>query len=65
VEKVWCRKGSSFDEEAQADRDFWLQMTGRERVEALEEMRKEAWKAGGERFEGLRRVARVVKLPRS
>ena len=63
--EIWFRKGSSYGEEAQADRDFWQQMTGRERVEALEEMREEAWRADGERLEGLRRVARVVKLPRS
>jgi hypothetical protein len=63
VEKLWVRKGRSFAEEEEADREFWAQMTGRERVEALEELRQEAWKITGERIEGLRRTARVVKRP--
>jgi hypothetical protein len=63
VEKLWIRKGRSFAEEEAADREFWAQMTGRERVEALEELRQEAWKITGERIEGLRRTARVVKRP--
>jgi hypothetical protein len=61
---TWVRKCSSFEEEARADREFWAQMTGRERVEALEDLRREAWKVTGERLEGLRRVARVLERPR-
>lgn len=59
----WVRKGSSFEEEAAADREFWAQMTGRQRVEALEDLRAEAWKVTGERLEGLRRVVQVVEEP--
>ena len=60
---VWLRKGSSFEEEEEADREFWEQMTGRERVEALEELRRDAWKIKGEHLEGLRRVVRIVHRP--
>lgn len=63
MDKIWIRKCSSFEEEAEADREFWERMTGQERVEALEEMRQESWKVTGERVEGLRRVARVVECP--
>jgi hypothetical protein len=56
---LWVRKCSSFEEEEQADREFWAQMTGDERVEALEDLRRQAWKVTGERIEGLRRVVRV------
>jgi hypothetical protein len=63
MQDVWLRKGSSFEEEEEADREFWAQMTGRQRVEALEEMRREAWKITGERLERLRRVVRVVERP--
>ena len=63
MKEVWLRKGGSFEEEAEADREFWAQMTGRQRVEALEEMRQEAWKITGERLERLRRVVRVVERP--
>jgi hypothetical protein len=62
--KLWVRKGASFEEEAEADREFWVQLSGRERVEALEEMRRESWKVTGERIERLRRVARVVERSR-
>lgn len=58
---LWMRKCSSFAEEARADREFWAQMTGRERVEALEDLRREAWKVTGERLEGLRRSVRVLE----
>lgn len=63
MEKIWFRKGASFEEEAEADREFWAGMTGRERVEALEELRRDAWKVTGERLEGLRRVVRIVECP--
>jgi hypothetical protein len=58
--KLWVRKGRSFDEEAKADREFWRQTTATERLQALEELRLEAWGTEAS-AEGLRRVARVVK----
>jgi hypothetical protein len=64
MEKVWLRKCTSFEEEEEADREFWGQMTGDERVEALEQMRRDAWKITGERLEGLRRTFRVLQRPR-
>jgi hypothetical protein len=62
--EIWLRKCSSFAEEARADREFWARMTGEERVEALEDLRREAWKVTGERLEGIRKVARVLERPR-
>jgi hypothetical protein len=61
---IWVRKSRSFADEAIADREFWAQMTGDERVEALENLRQEAWKVTGERLERLRRVVRVSERPR-
>lgn len=61
MEEIWFRKCSSFEEEAEADREFWARMTGDERVEALEQLRQDAWKITGERVEGFRRVIRVVQ----
>jgi hypothetical protein len=60
---IWVRKCSSFVEEANADREFWAQMTGDERVEALEDLRHQAWKVTGERLEGVRRTVRVLHRP--
>jgi hypothetical protein len=62
-QEVWLRKGGSFEEEEEADREFWQQMTGRERVAVLEDMRREAWKITGEPLERLRRVVRVIERP--
>jgi hypothetical protein len=63
MEKMWLRKCASFEEEEEADREFWAQMTGDERVEALEQMRQDAWKITGERLEGLRRTVLVLGRP--
>lgn len=38
---VWFRRCASFEEEAEADRDFWLQYSPDERVALVEEIRKE------------------------
>jgi len=48
---LWLRKCSSFEEEAEADREFWSQMTGDERVEALEDLRRQPGRFTGERIE--------------
>jgi hypothetical protein len=63
MDKIWVRKGESFEEEAEANREFWEQMTGQERVQVALEMLDEAWRIGGERVQALRRVARVVERP--
>jgi hypothetical protein len=60
---LWVRKCRSFAEETRADREFWAAMTGDERVEALEDLRREASKVTGERLEGFRRVVRVLQRP--
>jgi hypothetical protein len=62
--EIWVRRCNSFAEDEKADREFWATMTGEERVEALEELRREAWKVTGERLEGLRRTVRVFERPR-
>jgi len=61
---IWVRKSRSFADEAIADRELWAQMTGDERVEALDHLRQEAWKVTGERLKRLRRVVRVSERPR-
>lgn len=57
---LWLRRATSFDEESEADSEFWLTMTPDERVAVLEQMRQE-WieEHGGD--EGLRRTVR--RLP--
>jgi hypothetical protein len=56
--KRWVRVCRSFEEAEDADLEFWLAMTGEERVWALEELREELLGANQQR---LRRTARVVR----
>jgi hypothetical protein len=63
MRRVWVRKFSSFDEERQADREYWAAIPPDDRVAILDEMRAEwaSWKGHGE--QGLRRTVRIVELP--
>jgi hypothetical protein len=63
MRQLWVRKGK-LEDEAEADREFWQQMTGLERLEALEELQREIW-GHDATSEGLRRVARVVEREES
>jgi hypothetical protein len=63
--KVWVRRCSGFLEEAEADREFWAQMTADQRVALVEQMRRERWNRNGGGYEGLRRVVRVLRDSRS
>ncbi len=65
MDKVWVRRFSSHEEAERAECEFWAQMTGDQRIEALEEMRRDAWKVTGERLEGLRRTVRIVVVDRA
>lgn len=62
---AWIRRCDSFAEEERADREFWQRLTGDERIMALEDLRRDAWKVTGERIEGLRRAVRVLQRPGS
>ena len=57
---IWLRRCDSFEEETQADAEFWARMTPAERVALVEEMRREWRERNGQPDEGLRRVARVL-----
>ena len=61
---IWVRKCASFEEERQADREFWALMTPDARVAALDEMRGQ-WPAPDidELQQGLRRTVRIVQRP--
>jgi hypothetical protein len=60
MDKIWIRRCSSPAEADAADREFWAQLTGDQRVEALEQMRRDAWKVTGERLPGLQRAVRII-----
>jgi hypothetical protein len=58
---VWLRKCSSHEEAEEADREFWAQMTGDERVAAVEDMRLNEKVSGDEDLGRLRRVVRIFQ----
>lgn len=63
--KTWVRKLSSFQEEQDADREFWSRLTPDERVSIVEELRQDWARMQGddEDLQGLRRSARVLQRP--
>lgn len=61
VEKV-VRKFRSFKEAEEADREFYRSLTGEQRVDILLKLVRQTH--GDEPLQGLKRVYRIVKLPR-
>lgn len=61
MKEIWVRKCSSWEEEAEADREFYARMSPGERVEAVESIRQDLFAMRGESEERLRRVARVLR----
>ena len=59
----WVRTCASFDEEREADREFWARVTPDERVSAVESLRQQWLSMTGQRDEGLRRTVRVLDGP--
>ena len=62
--EIWLRRCASFDEEREADAEFWSRFTPDERVSVLEEMRREWLERNGRVDEGLRRTVRKLDAPR-
>ncbi len=60
---IWVRKCSSFEEERQADREFWATMAPDARVEVVEKLRREWARISGQPYERLRRTVRVLDGP--
>ena len=60
---IWVRKSDSFDEDRQADREFWRAMSPDDRVAAVEDLRKHWARLKGVSDEGLRRTVRVFDAP--
>ncbi len=63
MERV-VQKFSSFEEADKADREYYRQLTPRQRVDMCLELSARLRKELGEDSERLARVYRIVKLPR-
>jgi hypothetical protein len=61
--ETWVRTCASFEEEREADRQFWARLTPDERVAAVESLRQQWLKMTGQRDERLRRTVRVLDGP--
>jgi len=59
----WIRKCTSFEEERQADFEFWARFTPDERVAIVESLRQQWFTITGQRDEGFRRTVRVLDGP--
>ena len=62
--EIWLRRCASFDEEQEADAEFWSRFTPDERVSILEQMRREWLEKHGRVDEGLRRTVRKLDATR-
>jgi hypothetical protein len=60
---VWVRKCASFEEDRQADREFWSALAPDDRVALVEQIRRDWTKISGHPFERLRRTVRVLQRP--
>jgi len=60
---IWLRRSSSFQDESDADAEFWQRMTPDERVAVLEQMRREWLEEHDRGDQGLRRIARRIPAP--
>ena len=58
---VWVRKCASFEEDRQADREFWAALTPDARVALVEQIRHDWTKISGQPVERLRRTVRVLQ----
>lgn len=63
MRNVQIRRFSSFEEEQQADRQYWAAMTPDARVALVEQLRREWAVFSGIPQERLRRVVRVLDGP--
>jgi hypothetical protein len=61
---TWFRRLRSFEEEANADAEFWAQMTPDERVAIVEQLRAEWLKEHGRSGEELRRTLAILRVAR-
>lgn len=57
---LWIKRASSFEEEAEADVEFYRSMSPQERVDLLEQMRADWIESQNEGDEGLRRTVRRI-----
>jgi hypothetical protein len=62
--EIWLRRCESFEEEQEADAEFWSRFTPDERVSILEQMRREWLEKHGRVDEGLRRTVRKLDTTR-
>jgi hypothetical protein len=58
---VWLRKCASFEEDRQADREFWAAFTPDARVALVEQIRQDWTRISGQPLERLRRTVRVLE----
>lgn len=62
--KLWLRRYDNFKDEADGDAEFWQRMTPDERVDVVEQLRREWLERNGRVDEGLRRTARALRAHR-
>ncbi|MFH1564085.1 MAG: hypothetical protein ABIF11_11830 [Nitrospirota bacterium] len=62
MEKIWVNKADSFKEAEEFDRNYYLKMTGRERLETVQFLRESYYKLIGTKNEDRKRLRRVINV---
>jgi hypothetical protein len=60
--ETWMLKCLGLMEETEADIEYWLQMTGEERVAHTNELVNEVARLSGQPCEGIAKVVRVIRV---
>jgi len=61
MKKIWVNKTGSFKESGRFDEDYYLSMSGTERLETTQFLREIFIKIRNENRKGLRRIIKVVQ----
>ncbi|MEW6607255.1 MAG: hypothetical protein AB1422_09655 [bacterium] len=62
MKKIWINKTDSFADAEQFDRDYYLKMTAKERLETVQLLRECYYKLIGTKNEDRKRFRRVINV---
>jgi len=61
MNKIWAKKTNSFKAAFKLDEDYYLRLSGKERLEVMQFLREIRHKIKGARYRKLQRVVKVIQ----
>lgn len=62
MKKIWIHRANSFEEAEEFDLEYYLEMSGEERLNTLQYLREMYFKIRGKRNACRKRLRRVIKV---